>query len=44
MVKNPSADAGDVGSIPGPGKSYVLGKPVHSVANGVISFFLTTEY
>ena len=44
MVKNPSADTGAVDSIPGPGKSDMLCKSIHFVANGVISFFLMTEY
>ena len=44
MVKNPSADTGAVDSIPGPGKSDMLWKSIHFVANGVISFFLMTEY
>jgi len=44
VVKNPSADAGAVDSIPGPGKSNMLWKYIHFVANGVISFFLMTEY
>ena len=44
MVKNPSATTGDVDSVPGPGRSYMRRKSIHFVANGVISFFLMTEY